>query len=224
MTKEYKTVCIIPALNEEANIGEVLSEVKNYVDKVVVVDDGSTDKTFKKALEREVVVIKHIINRGQGAALETGNQYAKKINADIVVHFDADGQFLAKEIEEIIKPIKDGKAEIVFGSRFLGKNSQMPKLKKNIIIPLAHLVNKLIIGKSLSDPQSGFRALSRKALDKITIEQDGMAHCSEIIYKTFKYNLKIKEVPIKVIYKNFGQSFNGGIRIIKDLLLSKIID
>ncbi len=218
-----KVFCVIPAYNEEKTIEKVVREVKFYVDKVVVVDDGSVDQTSYLAQKSGAIVLRHLINRGQGAALETGNQYALSKGADIIVHFDADGQFLAREILEVITPIKKGEAQIVFGSRFLEKKSHIPWFKKNIIIPLAHLANKIFIGKSLSDPQSGFRALSRTAAQKIKIEQDDMAHCSEIIYKAFSNQLKIKEVPITVIYHDFGQRFLSGIKIIKDLILGLLI-
>lgn len=219
-----RTICVIPAWNEEKNIGRVLERVKSYVNEIVVVDDGSADNTFQEIKKYNVHALRHIINRGQGAALQTGNEYALQIGADIVVHFDADGQFLAEEIEEVITPVKNGEFDVVFGSRFMGKESNIPKFKKNIIVPLGHLVNKIIIGKSLTDPQSGFRVLSKKAVKTIIIEQNEMAHCSEIIHKTFKNNLKYKEVPITVIYNDFGRSFGTGIKIVKDLLLAKVMD
>ncbi len=215
--------CVIPAYNEEKTISRVIQEVFPYVDKIVVIDDGSRDNTYNLAQKEGAIVLRHLINRGQGAALETGNQYALSQGANIIVHFDADGQFLASEIPEIIAPIKNGEAQIVFGSRFLDKKSHIPWFKKNIIIPLAHLVNKIFIGKSLSDPQSGFRALSRQAAQKIRIEQDDMAHCSEIIYKALDSDFKIKEVPITVIYHDFGQRLAGGVRIVKDLILGFLI-
>ncbi|MFA4833392.1 MAG: glycosyltransferase family 2 protein [Patescibacteria group bacterium] len=219
-----KIFCVIPAYNEKETISEVIDKVKLMVDEVVMVDDGSNDETKKLARERGAVVLSHIINRGQGAALETGNKYALRAGADIIVHFDADGQFLPEEINDIIAPIKAGEADIVFGSRFLGKKSNMPPFKKYVIIPLAHLINKIFTGSSLTDPQNGFRALSRKAADKIKIEQDGMAHNTEIISKAFASGLKIKEIPVTVIYHNFGQRFSGGLKIIKDLILSRLIN
>ncbi len=226
-----KTIIVIPAYNEEKNIGEVIKKVKPLVEEVIIVDDGSSDQTVRVAQEQGVIVLKHLINRGQGAALETGNQYALKQKADIVVHFDADGQFSAEEIKDVIKPIKRGEAEVVFGSRFLGKKSEIPWFKEKIIIPLAGLVNKFLLNVYLSDPQSGFRALSKKAVEKIRIENDGMAHCSEILYKVFKNNFKVKEVPITVIYRGFGQGIlsgrgrgSGGLKVIRDLLLAKLMD
>jgi len=219
-----KIIVIIPAYNEEKTIVEVINKVKPLVDEVVIVDDGSSDQTVQLAEKQGVTVLQHLINRGQGAALQTGNQYALKKDGEIIVHFDADGQFLAEEIKDIVQPLEQGEAEVVFGSRFLEKKSKIPWFKKQVIIPLAHLANKLIIGVSLSDPQSGFRALSRKAAETIQIENDGMAHCSEILYKVFKNKFKIKEVPITVIYHDFGQRFGGGIRIIKDLFLAKLMD
>lgn len=217
-----KIFCVIPAWNEEKNINKVVREVKEKVTEVVVVDDGSTDQTSREARSAGAKVLRHLINRGQGAALQTGNEYALKIGADVIVHFDADGQFLAEEINDMTAPIKRGEAEVIFGSRFLEKKSQIPILKKFFILPLAHLANKLLLGVTLTDPQSGFRALSRVAAQKIEIEQDDMAHCSEIIYKTFKNNLKFREVPITVIYHGFGQKLGGGFKIVKDLLLAKI--
>jgi len=224
MDKHYKIFCIIPAYNEEETIAQVIKEVKQLVTKVVVVDDGSTDNTFNLAQASGATVIKHLINRGQGAALETGNQYALSRKADVVVHFDADGQFLADDIKPMIEPIINDQAEVVFGSRFLEKKSKIPWLKNNIIIPLAHLTNRIFIGETLTDPQSGFRTMSSKAVVIINIEQAGMAHCSEIIAKTLKSKLRIAEVPVTVIYHNFGQRFSGGIKIIRDLLISRLIN
>lgn len=219
-----KIFCIIPAYNEAETITEVIKKVKPVVNKVVVVDDGSIDKTYELAKKQGAIILKHIINRGQGASLATGNQYALDRDADIIVHFDADGQFLAQEIKDVIAPIELGQADIVFGSRFLGKKSNMPWLKKYVIIPLAHLVNKIFIGVTLTDPQNGFRALSRLAAQKIKIEQDGMAHNSEIIFKAFDNKLRIEEVPITIIYHNFGQKFSDGLKIIKDLILARLIN
>lgn len=218
-----KTICVIPAFNEEETIAEVIKSVKPYADKIIVVDDCSQDNTGKIAEKEGVVVLHHIINRGQGAALQTGNEYSLLEGADIIVHFDADGQFIAKEIKNIISPIINGEADAVFGSRFLSKKSKIPFIKKNIIIPLARFVNKIFLDISLTDPQSGFRALSSSAVKNIKIEQAGMAHCSEILYKAIKINLKIKEVPITVIYNNFGQRFSGGIKILKELFIGVLI-
>ncbi len=214
--------CIIPALNEEKNISLVVNQVKKLVNKVIVVDDGSIDNTRELAHKAGAIVLKHIVNRGQGAALETGNQYSIKHGADIIVHFDADNQFIANEILEVIKPIKENQFDIVFGSRFMTKKSKLPPFKKHIIMPLARLIN-YFLGIKTSDPQSGFRAFNNKTAKLIKIENDGMAHCSEILYKAFFYKLRVKEVPITVIYHEFGNNFSGGLRIIKDLFIKKII-
>ncbi|MCK5211670.1 glycosyltransferase family 2 protein [Candidatus Parcubacteria bacterium] len=226
-----RVFCIIPAYNEEDNISSIIQSVGKYVDEVVVVDDGSDDRTARIAEEEKAIVLRHVINRGQGAALETGNQYARKKQADVVVHFDADGQFKPDEIDKVISPVKSGEADVVFGSRFLGQASNMPWLKKHVIFPIARIISKLFWHANLSDPQSGFRAFNKKFLGQLQIENDGSAHCSEIIIKAFALNMKIKEVPITVSYNNFGQSIfggkgrgMGGVQIIKDLIISKIIN
>jgi glycosyltransferase involved in cell wall biosynthesis len=219
-----KVFCIIPALNEEKYISEVVAKVKPLVSEVVVVDDGSTDKTAELARAAGATVLMHLLNSGQGASLETGNQYALKNGADIIFHFDADGQFSVADISEILAPLLSGEAEAVFGSRFMGKESNMPAFKKKIIMPIARLVNCLLLGVKLSDPQSGFRAMTAAAWRKILIEQKGMAHTSEILSKAVKNKLKIKEVPIKVIYRHFGQKFSGGVRVLKDIIMAKLMD
>lgn len=217
-----KIFCIIPAFNEEKNISLVIDNLQKYNYQIVVVDDCSDDKTQQIAKSKNVVLLRHLINRGQGAALETGNQYARNQQADIVVHFDGDGQFLAEEINDLIQPIIDKQADIVFGSRFLTKKSQMPLLKRKVLMPLARLVNQML-GVKTSDPQIGFRALNKLALKKIQIENDGMAHCSEILFKAHQLNLRIKELPTTVIYHRFGNNFSGGLKIIKDLLIKKVL-
>jgi len=224
-----KIFCIIPAYNEERSIVNVVNKVKKNVDVVVVVDDCSIDRTFDLSSSTDAVVLRHALNRGQGAALETGNQYALRNGADVVVHFDADGQFLSEEIKDVLLPIREGAADIVFGSRFLNNKTEMPFFKKNILFPIARKVN-YFFGIKTTDPQSGFRAFNRITLEKLNIQNDGSAHCSEILMKAFRLKLKIMEVPITVVYNEFGQGLfgdkgrgKGGLAIVRDLLLSRFI-
>lgn len=219
-----KIICIIPAYNEEKNIGQVIDGVKQFVDEIVVVDDGSVDQTASVAEKKGATLLRHPINRGQGAALQTGDEYALQNGADIIVHFDADGQFSAQEIKDIIKPIIEEGYDVVLGSRFLEKATNMPFFKKYFIIPLAKLANYLLFNVNLSDPQSGFRALSRKAAAKIVIEQSSWAHCSEILAKIVAEKMKFKEVPITVTYSKFGRNFSSGLEIIKDSIIGKFIN
>jgi len=216
--------CIIPALNEEKNIGSVVDGVKKVVDEVVVVDDGSLDSTGSVARAHGAILLSHLINRGQGAALQTGNEYALQNGADIIVHFDADGQFSVEEIKDIVRPIINDGYDVVLGSRFLGKATNMPFFKRYFIIPLARLTNYLLFNVSLSDPQSGFRAFSRQAAAQIKIEQPGWAHCSEILSKVVSGKIKFKEIPITVTYSKFGRSFSSGFEIIKDTIIGKFIN
>lgn len=217
-----KIACVIPAWNEEKNIVQVIKNVRPFVDKIIVVDDASKDTTSKLAEEAGAFVINHLINRGQGAALQTGNDYALSLGADIIVHFDGDNQFLANEINDMVAPILKGEADIVFGSRFLGKKANLPLFKRLIIYPLAQVFTRLILGIKLSDPQNGFRAMSRQTAEKIKIINREMAHNSEIQAKAFSYKLRVAEVPITVIYHHFGQKLSGGFKIIKDLFIYKL--
>ncbi|NCD00903.1 glycosyltransferase family 2 protein [bacterium] len=217
-----KIFIVIPAYNEEKNIYKTVLDVKQYFSNIIVIDDGSKDNTIKLAKKAGAIVLAHKTNRGQGAALQTGNDYALLKGADMVVHFDGDGQFLASEIKDLIYPIENEGYEVVFGSRFLGKKSEIPKFKEKIILPIGRIINKIFLNVNTTDPQNGFRAINRKALKIIDIKNDGMAHCSEILYKTKKYNLKFKEIPVTVIYNHFGQKFSSGFKILKDLFVSKL--
>ena len=217
-----KIYIVIAAYNEEKNIANILRSLVNLDYNIVVVDDGSKDRTVDIVKNYPVTLLKHIINRGQGASLVTGTEYAYQKGADIVVHFDADGQHLISEISKIIKPIMDNEVDIVLGSKFLQKN-KIPFFKKYFIIKPAIVFNNLFTGIKLTDVHNGFRGLSRKALSLIKIKQDGMAHASEIIAEIKKHKLKYKEVPVTVIYNEFGQGLFSGFRILKDLIFNNLI-
>lgn len=214
---------IIPALNEARSISTVVGSVKPLAEWVIVVDDGSGDNTSELAKKAGALVVRHKTNRGQGAALETGNRKAKDLRADIIVHFDADGQFLATDVPGVCAPLLADQADIVFGSRFLTAENKLPWSKRKIIMPMARCLSRWLWGIKLSDPQSGFRAFNRQVAQELVVENDGMAHCSEIIIKAHRNKYRITEVPIKVIYHRFGQNFGGGLRIIKDLIYKNII-
>lgn len=221
--KIMKIICVVPAWNEEQNIATVVRKTRPFVNEVVVVDDCSSDQTADLARSAGATVLRHPINRGQGAALQTGDEYALSQGADLIVHFDGDDQFLAEEIKDMTAPISRGEADIVFGSRFLGKPANLPVLKKHLIMPAARLFNRLFLGIRLSDPQNGFRALNRRAAELITIENRAMAHNSEIQAKAFKNKLRVAEVPVTVIYHHFGQKLSGGLNIAGDLLINKLL-
>lgn len=222
-----KIICVVPSFNEEKNIVRVIRGVLERVDVVVVVDDASSDNTISAlrlaSFNERLIVVRHAFNRGQGASLQTGNEVALKLGADVIVHFDADGQFVVSEIDDLVGVIKSGECDIAIGSRFLGKESNIPFMKEYVILPLGRVVNRVSFGKnSLTDPQSGFRAMLASVAEKIDIEQNRMAHCSEILAKVIKGGFRVKEVPITVIYNEFGQNFLGGLSIVKDMVVSRL--
>lgn len=219
-------VAVIPAYNEEGRIESSIRDAAQFVSSVVVVDDCSQDATCENAQEAGAKVLRHVINRGQGAALQTGTHYAlNHMNADIIVHFDADGQMQGKDISAMVNPIECGAAEIVLGSRFLGKESNMPFIRRWLTLKPAILFTMLISGIKVSDTHNGFRALSRKAAEKINIKLDRMAHASEILDQIKAHNLVYAEVPVEIIYSQDtllkGQSFMSGFVILKDFFKNK---
>jgi glycosyltransferase involved in cell wall biosynthesis len=216
-----KVSCVIPAYNEAEHITAVIRSVRDLVDELIVIDDCSTDNTFQVAQEAGALSVRHFVNRGQGAALRTGTHLALLRQADIIIHFDADGQFRAEDLAKLIEPLRLQQADMVLGSRFLDQSTQMPYFKRVIIMPIARIINRLL-GIRLTDPQSGLRAFNRSTGLRLTWTQDRMAHCSEILYQAHRLKLIIKEVPITVLYKEFGQNISGGIRIIIDLVLAKL--
>lgn len=216
-------IAVVPAYMEEKKIGSVARSLSVLVDKVIVVDDGSTDDTAKNAEVSGAIVLRHKINRGQGASLQTGCDYALQLGADYVLHFDGDGQFDVNDIQPALEKLKMEKADILFGSRFLGTESNTPWFKKQILFPIARIFNNFFTGLKLTDVHNGFRVLSRLALQKIIITHDRMAHATEIVAQTKHNKLKYIEFPIKVVYCEYGQGFFGGLKILNDLVLGKFI-
>lgn len=216
---------IIPAYNEEKKIGRVLRDLFEHGYKnIIVVDDGSRDDTGKIAQEEGVVVITHELNRGQGAALQTGDDYAVLTGIQTVVHFDADGQFDVRDISYALSILQEGGYDAILGSRFMDRRSSVPFSKKMIIFPIARLINFLLTGIWLTDAHNGFRILSSNVLKKIKIKQDGMAHNTEIVRLLKKNNLKFCECPVKVTYHEYGQNLFGGLKILSDLIKSKLFN
>lgn len=206
--KNVKLVIIIPALNEPKVIFKVLKSLPRKIKDVdqisiLVIDDGSTDNTSSEAKKANVYIAKHAINRGLGAAIKTGMEFAKKHNADIAVTFDSDGQHNPNDIERIIQPIITKKADVVIGSRFK-KNQNIP-LDRLIINWMANLVTFVLYGAFSTDSQSGLRAFSKKALRLIEFQSERMEFSSEILLETKRNNLKFKEVPIDAIYTKYSR-------------------
>jgi glycosyltransferase involved in cell wall biosynthesis len=216
---------VVPAWNEEKKISSVLTDLKKYYppENIVVVDDGSVDQTFTLAAASGVKVLRHLINRGQGAALQTGNDYALRAGAEIIVHFDADGQHQAAEIASWIQPVVAGEVDVVLGSRFLGRKNYLPLIKRvffKLVIPW----HNLFTGLKLTDLHNGTRVLSRLAATRIKITQDEMAHNSEISSQIAKYKLRWREMPVEIIYHDYGQKIaRGSLAILRDLIKKSLI-
>jgi len=211
---------VVPAYNEEKRIGRVVRGLFEHDYKnVLVVDDCSRDNTVKMALKAGAKVLSHKINRGQGASLETGNEYARRNGYDTVVHFDGDDQMNPEDIKMAIDKIEKGGYDIVLGSRFLDDRSKIPFFKKFLILPVSRWINLVFTHVKLTDVHNGFRVLNKKSLDSIRITQDQMAHNTEIVKQIKKNKLKFTEIPVEIRYHEFGQGIRGGIKIIWDLII-----
>lgn len=225
MKEKTKIITVIAAYNEEKKVASVVNEVSQYVDLIIIVDDGSKDKTAEVIKNKKAVVLKHCVNLGQGAALQTGFDYAKRFNPDVVITYDADGQFEAKEILKMIEPILNKKVEVVLGSRFLGKTVNMSPVRK-YVLKLGILFTLIFSEIKLTDTHNGFKALSKKALNSIEITQNRMAHASEIIDEIKRNNLSYLEMPVTVKYNDYskqkGQSSLNSIKILLELITRKL--
>ena len=219
-----RLVAVIPALNESASIKAVVQGARKYVDEVIVVDDGSSDDTGSIARQAGAVVVRHIINRGQGAAEQTGTDLAIRRGADIIIHLDADGQHDPNDIPKLIAPLQSRMADIVLGSRFLGQAVNIPIFRK-ILLKAGAFFIFTFTGLRLSDSQNGFRAMTRSTAKLINITQDGMAHATEIIDQISEQDLRYQEVPVTVRYTPYsigrGQSNSNAVKIVWRLIIEK---
>lgn len=200
-----QNLAIIPAFNEEKSIGDIVQEVKRYVDQVLVVDDNSTDNTKKIARLHGATVICHSEKKGVGAAIKTGITYAKKLKLNIVITIDADGQHKPKDIPRLIQPIIAGDADFVLGSRFLyGQPTNMPQIKKkgNRLITF---ITSLLAGVKLTDTQTGFRAFNRKVLLSLNLVSD-FTYTQEMILAVCDNGYRCVEVAIQMCTRRYGKS------------------
>jgi glycosyltransferase involved in cell wall biosynthesis len=220
------TYIVIAAFNEGKAIADVVRELRTHYPNVVVTDDGSRDDTCERAHEAGATVLRHVINRGQGAALQTGIKYALKQGARFVVTFDADGQHRPEDIPGLVMPIARGEVEFCLGSRFLEHSKEVP-LGRRMLLGGAVIFTRVTSGMRLSDAHNGFRALSRRAAERIDLRLDRMAHASEIIDQLRASGLPYREVPVLIRYTAYsmakGQRSSAALRVAFDYLMERVL-
>ena len=203
-----KIIVAIPAYNEEQFIGDIVTRAKKYADKLIVVDDGSTDATSEVAKAAGAEVIRHKTKQGAGAATKTAFEAAKRSHADILVTLDGDGQHNADEIPQLLAPILAGEADLVIGSRFLHPNlHQMPKYRKfgiDVITFLYNLGSKVRV----SDSQCCFRAHNHRLIEAVKITDTGFSFSVQVLIQARRRGFNIKEVPVSCVYHSQSSSLN----------------
>ena len=197
----------VPAYNEEKNIASIITKLKKITDSIIVCDDGSSDMTSDISKNLGAIVITHKKNMGYGVAINSIFQKAKELNIDLLVTFDADGQHRVEDIEKVVEPIKNNTADLVIGSRFLDKKSNVPNYRK-IGIKVITKVTNASIKKKLTDSQSGFRAYNKQVLSQISPSDIGMGISTEILIKSSSKGLRIMEVPITILYSGDTSTHN----------------
>ena len=217
--KPNKVWVIIPAHNEEKHVEKVIKEAKRFANNILVVDDGSKDKTSVIAENSGAFVLNHIVNLGKGAALKTGCEYAIKEGAEKIVALDADGQHDPKEIPKFVKALD--KADIVFGYRRLNKSMPLVFRYGNWFI---FFMTKLLFGLKIVDTQCGYRAFRSEVYNKIKWNSNDYSMESEMIANTGKTHLKYGQIPIETIYSDTykGTTVLDGIRIVLNMVWWKI--
>jgi Glycosyltransferases involved in cell wall biogenesis len=220
---------IIPYYNERTVIAEVLRTLEPGGYQVVLVDDGSKNAPGPelKGL-KPVYLVRHKVNLGQGAALQTGIDLALLKGATHLVTFDADGQHSAADLPSLLAPLFNNEADITLASRFIRKGSHNASRGKQVVLNAARWVNYLFTGLYLTDAHNGLRAMTRPVAQQLRFRENRMAHATEILLEIRKHKIRYKEVPASVFYTEYskkkGQSVFNSIRIFFDLVLHKLFE
>jgi len=217
------TWVVIPVYNEEKVIGDVVAGVRTAFAQVVCVDDGSTDRSAQVAAKAGARVVRHPVNLGQGAALQTGFEYAlADPTMEFVITFDADGQHQIADAVGMVERMRAGEADVIFGSRFLDERSN-PTFAKKLVLRAAVGYTNMTTSTKLTDAHNGLRAIRRPVVEKIDITQNRMAHASELVAQIGALKVPYAEHPVHILYTDYskakGQSLWNSINILADLIL-----
>lgn len=220
--KIQDVVLIIPSYNEGPVLLETLSNVENFFEKIIVVDDGSTKKDPELIANNRILLIKHPVNLGQGAALQTGISAALKFtNANYFITFDADGQHSIESALSLVHKIKGSSFDIVIGSRFLQNSTTNVSLPRKLLLKLAVLFTRMESGLKVTDAHNGLRIFNRKFAETIKLKQNGMAHASEILSYIKEFQFNWAECPVDITYTEYsrrkGQSALNAVNIVTEL-------
>lgn len=225
MTNATNLWVVIPAFNEGPVIAGVVHDLGAVYRNIVVVDDCSLDDTGDAARSAGAIALRHPINLGQGAALQTGIRYALTRGADYVVTFDADGQHRMEDIRALLDAQSRTNADVVVGSRFLGRAENIPPLRR-IVLKLAVLFTRATTGTKLTDAHNGLRLFTRHAAERIRITQNRMAHASEITEQIHELGLSIAEAPVTIVYTEYslrkGQKLSNAFHIVAELIVARL--
>lgn len=216
-----RTWFVIPMYNEATVVGGVVTDLRKEFPNVVCIDDGSSDGSQDIARAAGAVVIQHPINLGQGAALQTGFEYAlQDPELDCIVTFDADGQHRIEDAKAMVRRIRSGEADIVLGSRFLDKRTKLSPAKR-VVLKTAAIQSRLATGLDLTDAHNGLRAISPSVASRIHLTQNRMAHASELVHQLAKLQPRYVEHPVEIIYTDYskakGQSLLNAVNIVFEL-------
>ena len=217
------TWLVVPLYNEATVVREVIAAARTVFPNIVCVDDGSRDHSVAEASAAGAIVVKHPINLGQGAALQTGMSFAAaQPGAEYFVTFDSDGQHRVEDAMAMVRRLRSEPLDIVIGSRFLDDRTNAGALKK-LVLRLAVLFERLATGVKLTDAHNGLRALNRTAVEAIRITQNRMAHASEIVAQIGQKKLRYAEQPVQILYTEYsrakGQSLWNSVNILSDLFI-----
>jgi len=223
---------VIPSYNEGRVLASTIRGLLPHGYSIVVVDDGSSDGTpaILAPILKDLPVhyLRHPVNLGQGAALQTGMDYALAQGAEYIVHFDADGQHPAEGIPSLLDPICRGECDVAVGSRFLDPESvKLIPRRRRILLRGAVVISGILTNLWLSDAHNGFRALSHAAAKKIRLHENGFAHATEFLDEVRRAKLRLREVPVAIRYTNYsqakGQPASNSVNILIDVLLRKVL-
>ncbi|KKG09296.1 glycosyltransferase family 2 protein [Methanosarcina sp. 2.H.A.1B.4] len=207
-TTPQNITVVLPAFNEEVSIGSIVLLTRHYADNVIVVDDGSSDRTATIARNAGAHVVEHEVNKGKGAALKTGFTAAAALGADVIVTMDSDGQHNPAEIPLLVAPIIDGYAEMVNGSRYLNHHDKNTPIYRRIGQTVLDTATNMNSGLKITDSQSGFRAFAASTKNVFRFNAKGMAIESEMLADAGRSGLRITEVEIGVRYDVDGSTIS----------------